>query len=303
MYLLHSATTHLPCVLPIVRSDVSLVPLFECSVARETFQPWPCHIVEDGDSEINEFWLRKTKKPVLSVLRYTKPGEESQYVYGMNIEVSMPTGSLCSERNAIGTAIASDPSLKRKDFDMIAILSISLPELANASTPAVTPNPARRDRRSTELDTNQTDTNQTQTSLTTEHGMLKGSKGSAHTLANVLSDVAQNAGPTTTDGTKSAATSKPPGSQPLMNAVPPRGFYEDCLAPLKRFNSDLQALTIGNEEFIWPQEKKRTELNPLDPCGSCMEWLRKIAEVNPDMKIVTFDSSSCERLYVKNVIR
>ena len=25
--------------------------------------------------------------------------------------------------------------------------------------------------------------------------------------------------------------------------------------------------------------------NPLDPCGACMEWLKKIAEVNPDFKV------------------
>lgn len=44
----------------------------------------------------------------------------------MNIEVSMPTGTLCSERNAIGTALAKDPTLTRRDFRMIAILSATL---------------------------------------------------------------------------------------------------------------------------------------------------------------------------------
>jgi hypothetical protein len=38
---------------------------------------------------------------------------------------------------------------------------------------------------------------------------------------------------------------------------------------------------------------KFLERNPLGPCGSCIEWLKKIAEVNPDFKIITFTDSSC----------
>ena len=33
-------------------------------------------------------------------------------------------------------------------------------------------------------------------------------------------------------------------------------------------------------------------MNPLDPCGACMEWLKKIGEVNPDFKVVTFADSN-----------
>ena len=39
-------------------------------------------------------------------------------------------------------------------------------------------------------------------------------------------------------------------------------------------------------------------LNPLDPCGACMEWLKKISEVNPDFKVLTFTSTSCEKVFV-----
>ena len=41
-------------------------------------------------------------------------------------QVSMPTGSLCAERNVIGTALSSDLSLKRQDLKAIAVLSVSL---------------------------------------------------------------------------------------------------------------------------------------------------------------------------------
>jgi cytidine deaminase len=42
----------------------------------------------------------------------------------VNLEVSMPTGSLCSERNAIGNALAANPGLTRKDMFGIAVLSL-----------------------------------------------------------------------------------------------------------------------------------------------------------------------------------
>jgi cytidine deaminase len=35
---------------------------------------------------------------------------------GTNMEVSMPTGSLCAERNAIGSALSDDLSLKRDEL-------------------------------------------------------------------------------------------------------------------------------------------------------------------------------------------
>jgi cytidine deaminase len=40
------------------------------------------------------------------------------------MEVSMPTGSLCAERNVIGTALSANPKLKREDLKMIAVLAV-----------------------------------------------------------------------------------------------------------------------------------------------------------------------------------
>ena len=39
-------------------------------------------------------------------------------------------------------------------------------------------------------------------------------------------------------------------------------------------------------------------MNPLDPCGACMEWLKKISEVNPDFKVLTFTTTSCEKIFI-----
>ena len=41
--------------------------------------------------------------------------------------------------------------------------------------------------------------------------------------------------------------------------------------------------------------------NPLKPCGACMEWLKKIAEVNPDFKVITFTDSLCSGVYIEDV--
>ena len=58
---------------------------------------------EPLSNELGSFWLRKTRKCVLSMLMVKRDGEDEPTFYsGMNIEVSMPTGSLCSERNAMG---------------------------------------------------------------------------------------------------------------------------------------------------------------------------------------------------------
>ena len=53
---------------------------------------------EGHNSDLGSFWLRKTKKMVLAVLLVEKDGIRKFY-RGCNMEVSMPTGSLCAERN------------------------------------------------------------------------------------------------------------------------------------------------------------------------------------------------------------
>jgi hypothetical protein len=56
------------------------------------------------DNDLGSFWLRKTRKPVLAVLLVEKNGINKFY-RGSNMEVSMPTGSLCAERNGEKTNI------------------------------------------------------------------------------------------------------------------------------------------------------------------------------------------------------
>ena len=42
-------------------------------------------------------------------------------------------------------------------------------------------------------------------------------------------------------------------------------------------------------------------MNPLKPCGACLEWLRKIAEVNPRFSVITFANAECNAVYVEEV--
>lgn len=42
-------------------------------------------------------------------------------------------------------------------------------------------------------------------------------------------------------------------------------------------------------------------LNPLKPCGACLEWLKKIAEVNPDFKVITFTDAACQGVFIEDV--
>lgn len=78
------------------------------------------------NEELRDFWQRKTGMIVLCVLMTQKEGEEEKLVRGVNMEISLPTGALCAERNAIGTALSNDMGLKRSDFKAMAICSFSL---------------------------------------------------------------------------------------------------------------------------------------------------------------------------------
>ncbi len=81
-----------------------------------------------------DFWMRKSKKPVLAVLLVRWPESlrarhglpELETFRGINLEVSLPTGSLCSERAAIAAAVAQRPFLRREHCVAIAVLSASL---------------------------------------------------------------------------------------------------------------------------------------------------------------------------------
>jgi len=78
------------------------------------------------------FFHRKGLKEVLCVVVVQDPArrddsEQSSAwhaIRGVNLEVSLPTGTLCAERNAIGTALCQFPQLQRMDIKAVAVLSL-----------------------------------------------------------------------------------------------------------------------------------------------------------------------------------
>ena len=76
------------------------------------------------------FFHRKGLKEVLCVVvicdRHGVEGEAGQLIAirGINLEVSLPTGTLCAERNAIGSALCRFPQLERSDIKAVAVLSL-----------------------------------------------------------------------------------------------------------------------------------------------------------------------------------
>ncbi|MBL8615838.1 MAG: hypothetical protein JNM72_09545 [Deltaproteobacteria bacterium] len=70
------------------------------------------------------FWFRKGQKEVLAAIITREPDGSLRAHRGVNLEVSLPTGSLCAERNAIGSAFVARPTLNRADIEAVAIVGL-----------------------------------------------------------------------------------------------------------------------------------------------------------------------------------
>lgn len=78
---------------------------------------------KDQSSDLG-FWFRKGQQEVLAALVIRGPDGQLRAFRGVNLEVSLPTGSLCAERNAIGTALVAHPTLVRQDIQAVAIVGL-----------------------------------------------------------------------------------------------------------------------------------------------------------------------------------
>ncbi len=70
------------------------------------------------------FWFRKGQKEVLAAIITREPDGSLRAHRGVNLEVSLPTGSLCAERNAIGSAFVARPTLHRSEIEAVAIVGL-----------------------------------------------------------------------------------------------------------------------------------------------------------------------------------
>ena len=72
------------------------------------------------------FLTPEAHKPVIAILAVQPPNGELKLYRGTNMEVSMPTGSLCAERNVIGTALGK---ITNTDFRWANFVQINLTSL------------------------------------------------------------------------------------------------------------------------------------------------------------------------------
>ena len=287
----------------------------------------------DGESsnEMNAFWMRKSKKPVLSMLMVHKHGQERKYYRGLNMEVSMPTGSLCSERSAIASALSDDVGLCRRDLKMIAVLALPLDRKARVSAADSEAEKRKEEELLKEIKllestsplisaVQHTSPRQPVSPLNLRHGSMhdddeeeeqneekeqrtrqrdakrrrlttdltvsceRSDSSSSTSLASLLTS------PATSTFSSSALDSSP-------SFLPSPAAMRSSLRKQQQLEAELLLMHIRRAQHTGDDEGR----NPINPCGACNEWLKKIAEVQPDFKVITFTSTDCSTVFVKGV--
>eukprot|EP00605_Chrysophyceae_sp_TOSAG23-4_P001026 GSChrysophyteH1.ASY1.ANO1.1127.1 assembled CDS len=228
-------------------------------------------IMQDSaaDTDLANFWLRKTKKPVLAVLLVQKSGSAPKIYRGTNMEVSMPTGSLCAERNVIGSALAADITLKRQDLKVIVVYS------AHAET--------------TQDGGDSTQVGGKLGSMSNATG-VKDNDGAKRKILSMPNKPIGNRSSTT--GSSSTGTTSP-RDQALGDSR-----KSSVTTSANQFKSHRVGGGISSRTFTVQEH----DMNPLKPCGACTEWLKKIASVNPQFTVVTFTDYECEGVYLEHIV-
>ncbi|GLE00543.1 hypothetical protein PINS_up009300 [Pythium insidiosum] len=256
----------------------------------------------EGAGEIGSFWLRKSRKPVLAVLLIEKTdaatGASKIVAYrGMNCEVSMPTGSLCAERNAIGSALAQDPTLPRHALKMIGVLGINLSS-SNSSRPATASSvsPANGSSPHHVSQSVASIKERLDTPAPAGSDVARTEEGALNDDAASRREESSGARPET-DGTRAPSSPERPAKrtrrhEPNANLSSPRKPKRP-----RTFSCDDAAV-----EALLLQAAGAEDRNPLAPCGACKEWLLKIAEANPSFRVVTFENARCRSFYINQIM-
>jgi len=269
--------------------DMETVPAVDVNLAQEDVKlvvQEMNHFRNDSleslqeDNDITKFWLRKTRKPVLAVLLVSDKNGKPLLYRGTNMEVSMPTGSLCAERNVIGTALASNPALKREDLKMVAVLAVPL-ELVQQQQQQELVRPPNMPRSTSLASYSSVQEEETDWVIPTD-GSLPMEKFSTEEAVPVF-HVSE---PASSDFTP---RSTPPGT-PVRRITLYSQSQDKSSKPtmgLGRSSKLKKTVLVHSAE----------DLNPLRPCGACNEWLKKIAESNPYFKVLTFTDADCNGVY------
>ena len=269
-------------------------------------------------SDIKKFWLRKSQKPVLSVLLVQTGNGNTKLYRGTNMEVSMPTGSLCAERNVIGTALASNPGLRREDIRMVSVLALPLPSYTDERYGSLA---KFRDTVQKQLSTAQNDLHSNNLALFDRSKIRRSvSVGSFHSIVEEKS------------AEKSPLHSGIVFEDDLARKMLPPEIGNFTLLPSTEMKDNESFDTNYKKDESQPGTPKRRirlydqfeqsnptcisherlrkrsvllhtsagDLNPLKPCGACNEWLKKIAECNPYFKVITFTDADCNGVYCQS---
>mmetsp|Transcript_23533 Transcript_23533/g.51056 ORF Transcript_23533/g.51056 Transcript_23533/m.51056 type:complete len:906 (-) Transcript_23533:734-3451(-) len=255
--------------------------------------------LQNGTNDIKKFWLRKTHKPVLAVLLVQGPGSdgEPRLYRGTNMEVSMPTGSLCAERNVIGTALAANPNLKREDLKMVAVLAVPPPaeDIVFAATNNIAASSNSDDPTTGLKRMGSTASIGTMTGSVSELNFFNDRKISIGSEADDRAD-STNVSLSGQDGGKESS------SEPVRKIDLYPSLHKGQNPKQIQQSLNLSASAPGTprnskkKKFVVVNTNKK-DLNPLKPCGACNEWLKKISEANPYFKVVTFTDSNCNGVY------
>lgn len=250
----------------------------------------------NGSDDIRAFWLRKTLKPVIAVLAVQTSSGQVKLYRGTNMEVSMPTGSLCAERNVIGTALADNPSLKRQDLKMIAVLAI--------------PNPKRVESAAKGLGRQRVQSLNSIASLVTSASDDEYSTGKPPFVLSRKSSLGEDE-----EWTIQTPSSLGWGQQQIEQTLEKKRPHPEPknLEMLHQSNptmdsaqppSPARMIYLYNKPQHQSRKSRRAvvvhsheDINPLRPCGACNEWLKKLAESNPYFTILTFTDSDCNGVY------
>jgi len=216
--------------------------------------------MSDMNNDLATFWHRKSRRIVLAVLLVKKFENDSGIFYsGTNMEVSMPTGSLCAERNAIGSALADDLGLMRHHLKLLAVLGLHLPPDRGGAATVIA----------------STSEGGLESTGTSPASSPRAASLSEHYLQSLEQEVQTGLRATSSDNDMRRHVVK---SYPKIN-------LNDTTTP----SATSRVYEVHQQDF-----------NPLKPCGSCAEWLKKIAAVNPDFAVVTFTDASCRGYYVES---
>ncbi|CAM9756738.1 unnamed protein product [Chrysoparadoxa australica] len=260
-------------------------------------------------NDLASFWLRKTKKPVLAVLLVQHAGGVKLY-RGTNMEVSMPTGSLCAERNVIGTALAQDLALRRQDLKMVAVLAMTVPgsgaspQAASPMSPLGNPKrvpyvaPLQLDGLSEDLEYSESDGSPI---APKGRGLREGAERERTPRRRSQScGSSSEAGRGKASG-KAGTVGPPPGRPPPATPPRKRGNRDKLVRSLGIGWDVRRSAGSGVGRVVQKVVPGEGGLNPLRPCGACNEWLRKIAEVNPSFKVITFTDVNLDGVYVESI--